>query len=66
MKPAKFKLRDEVEKHTGDDVLRGIVVSIFETPAGDVRYVVAHAADKGHVLHICSEDNLREVRVSPC
>jgi hypothetical protein len=48
-----------VEKYTGDYGWPGIVCSAFRTPDGNERYVVAHPAPTGYVLHIYSEINLR-------
>lgn len=54
-----FKVGDEVEKCTGEYNWRGQVSSVFYTPIGLLRYVVAHPVEKGWVLHIYSEKNLR-------
>jgi hypothetical protein len=47
----------------GDQVLAddgaGVVCSVFKTPNGLLRYVVAHPVNAGYVLHIYSEANLR-------
>lgn len=58
---SKFALGDNVEKCTGDYTWGGVVSSVFETPAGALRYVVAHPVKTGWVLHIYSEGNLRSL-----
>jgi hypothetical protein len=54
-----FAVGDHVEKYTGDYSWRGTVCAAFETPSGHQRYVVAHPADSGEVLHIYGPNNLR-------
>lgn len=54
-KCAGFAIGDEVEKYTGDYHLFGIIVSIFKTTTGKVRYVVEH--DPGF-LHIYNKNQL--------
>ena len=59
----KFKVGDRVRKFTGDYTMIGEVVAAFERPAG-WRYVVAHKADTGEILHIYSGANLQPFE--PC
>jgi hypothetical protein len=56
--PPTFNLGDRVQKRTGYQY-PGIVVSVFTTRAGSVRYVVEadHPRFEG-MLHIYSEDQL--------
>lgn len=54
-----FLLGDRVEKFTGDYQLEGVVVAIFTTMRGKVRFVVEHEPG---FLHIYSEANLRHVK----
>jgi hypothetical protein len=49
-----------VVKYTGDYSWVGVICSVFRTPAGQERFVVAHRANLGFVLHIYSRANLRE------
>lgn len=56
-----MKVGDKVLKYTGDYQWRGVVVSRFKTPDNKTRFVVAHKAGKGYVLHIYSEANLKKV-----
>lgn len=53
-----FKVGDQVEKYTGDYQMKGEVRAVFETKAGNVRYVVEHEPG---FLHIYSYSNLRSV-----
>ncbi len=53
-----IKRLTKVRKVTGDYQLDGIVVAIFKTLKGNVRYVVEHEPG---FLHIYSGANLKEV-----
>ncbi len=58
---AQFKVGDPVTKCTGDYHIDGEVRAVF-TPyvGGPVRYVVAHPAKLGVMLHIYNESNLKK------
>lgn len=53
---SKFSIGDRVIKATGY-AYPGIVVSVFETCAGKLRYVVEHTVSVG-MLHIFNEEQL--------
>lgn len=55
MTPA-FEIGNKVLKYTGDYQLEGIVVAVFSTTKGKLRYVVEHFPG---FLHIYSEQNLK-------
>lgn len=55
----KFNVGDKVLKCTGDYHLEGVVVSVFQTLEGKVRYVVEHQPFAPGLLHIYGETNLR-------
>lgn len=63
----KFKIDDEVFKHTGDYRIHGIVRAVFTIyEGGPTRYVVRHAAEGGGFFcHIYSEANLILKRRAP-
>lgn len=51
-----MKIGDNVLKYSGDYQLEGIIVSVFTTLKGNVRYVVEHSPG---FLHIYSANNIR-------
>ncbi len=54
-----YNIGDRVEKATGYQY-PGVVVSVFRTLNGDIRYVVEHTISKG-MLHIFNEGQLIHV-----
>jgi len=52
----KFKIKERVEKITGDYKFEGYVVAVFQKLNGTWRLVVENPAG---ILHIYSENNLR-------
>ncbi len=54
----KFNIGDKVLKCTGDYHLEGVVVAVFQTLKGGVRYVVEHQPLAPGLLHIYGEANL--------
>lgn len=53
----KFRIGDRVEKTTGYSY-PGVVVSVFSTLSGKLRYVVEHEVSIG-MLHIFNEEQLK-------
>ena len=56
-----FSIGDKVKKVSGDYVLEGVVVAVFFTLAGRLRYVVEHTPAAPGLLHIYAHSNLMKV-----
>jgi hypothetical protein len=58
--PGQFELYMEVEKHTGEYAYPGIIVSIFRTSRGSIRFVVESTSPGTEgMLHIFNAEQLR-------
>lgn len=64
-----IQVGDKVEKFTGDYTMKGVVLAVFNTSAGQRRFVVEHNAaafgGKGYFLHIYGPSNIRRDSTSP-
>lgn len=64
-----IQVGDKVEKFTGDYTMKGVVLAVFNTSAGQRRFVVEHNAaafgGKGYFLHIYGPNNIRRDSTSP-
>jgi hypothetical protein len=58
-------LGTRVRKVSGDYQWDGVLSSVFMTPSGDCRCVVAHPVERGWVLHIYAPINVEKCEGPP-
>jgi len=58
-----IQVGEKVIKYTGDYTMKGTVLAVFNTSAGQRRFVVEHNAEafggKGYFLHIYGPNNIK-------